>query len=173
MRPRNPAIREPGPIRTPQKTAPATPTPHHHPWREKLNAPTGAWCSLTYSQDINKVLEERSQCTYRCVVLPDAARAAWASARAASQCTYRCVVLPDPMSLDDEDVCRCSLNAPTGAWCSLTCQNKRVIRDQTESQCTYRCVVLPDIKTKVQAADSASLNAPTGAWCSLTPEEGK
>ena len=36
-----------------------------------------------------------SQCTYRCVVLPDvcdvfATRANWPS-----QCTYRCVVLPD------------------------------------------------------------------------------
>ena len=36
-----------------------------------------------------------SQCTYRCVVLPDtAAEALWVS-DVESQCTYRCVVLPD------------------------------------------------------------------------------
>ena len=37
-----------------------------------------------------------SQCTYRCVVLPDTTAfvAPWATIR--SQCTYRCVVLPDP-----------------------------------------------------------------------------
>ena len=36
------------------------------------------------------------------------------------------------------------LNAPTGAWCSLTVDGTR-------------CVV-----------QTSSLNAPTGAWCSLT-----
>ena len=37
-----------------------------------------------------------------------------------SQCTYRCVVLPDPTW--DTPVRRRArgLNAPTGAWCSLT-----------------------------------------------------
>ena len=38
----------------------------------------------------------------------------------ASQCTYRCVVLPDleiPLSTIKFNI---SLNAPTGAWCSLT-----------------------------------------------------
>ena len=36
-----------------------------------------------------------------------------------SQCTYRCVVLPDfdPLGGECEILC---LNAPTGAWCSLT-----------------------------------------------------
>ena len=38
-----------------------------------------------------------------------------------------------------------SLNAPTGAWCSLT----RAVE------------ALP--------GDNYRLNAPTGAWCSLTP----
>ena len=38
----------------------------------------------------------QSQCTYRCVALPDDTQDnAWAACMA-SQCTYRCVVLPDP-----------------------------------------------------------------------------
>ena len=42
---------------------------------------------------------QESQCTYRCVVLPDAALIAYTTAAAlASQCTYRCVVLPDQRS---------------------------------------------------------------------------
>ena len=72
VRPRNPAIRELGPTRTPQKTAPATPTPRHHPWREKLNAPTGAWCSLIQAREGDR--EARASVSmhlYRCVVLPD------------------------------------------------------------------------------------------------------
>ena len=60
-----------------------------------------------------------SQCTYRCVVLPDtAAEALWVS-DVESQCTYRCVVLPDGRMRDPGDQ-PCGLNAPTGAWCSLT-----------------------------------------------------
>ena len=35
-----------------------------------LNAPTGAWCSLTQMRQLEAALVE-SQCTYRCVVLPD------------------------------------------------------------------------------------------------------
>ena len=60
-----------------------------------------------------------------------------------SQCTYRCVVLPDqsrtacPMRM-------ASLNAPTGAWCSLTYPKGTLMPEIIESQCTYRCVVLPD-----------------------------
>ena len=86
----------------------------------------------------------RSQCTYRCVVLPDTTMAQEASARIASQCTYRCVVLPDPVvtmgaaGFMSQRTYRCvvlpdlwnrprscghrRLNAPTGAWCSLTRQ---------------------------------------------------
>ena len=38
-----------------------------------------------------------SQCTYRCVVLPDPFhKMARRIDRRKSQCTYRCVVLPDP-----------------------------------------------------------------------------
>ena len=36
------------------------------------------------------------------------------------------------------------LNAPTGAWCSLTCVMVTVSAASHVSQCTYRCVVLPD-----------------------------
>ena len=90
-------------------------------------------------------VEARPQCTYRCVVLPAGGGAVSGSSLAAvsmhlqvrgapchydlrvgglptlmvSQCTYRCVVLPDegrerPGHQPE------SLNAPTGAWCSLT-----------------------------------------------------
>ena len=63
------------------------------------------------------------------------------------------------------------LNAPTGAWCSLTARagagTGRVVR----SQCTYRCVVLPDVYVWFVLGHSPErLNAPTGAWCSLTLE---
>ena len=37
-----------------------------------LNAPTGAWCSLTWLPHPLDVIFLESQCTYRCVVLPDA-----------------------------------------------------------------------------------------------------
>ena len=60
-----------------------------------------------------------SQCTYRCVVLPDPNLVRQSSADNWSQCTYRCVVLPDFTPL---------VSSMYRAW----------------SQCTYRCVVLPD-----------------------------
>ena len=37
-----------------------------------------------------------------------------------SQCTYRCVVLPDCVSCERKTSLLHGLNAPTGAWCSLT-----------------------------------------------------
>ena len=57
-----------------------------------------------------------SQCTYRCVVLPDSVNEGLAGVLQKSQCTYRCVVLPDN-DKKEEDVAH-------------------------KSQCTYRCVVL-------------------------------
>jgi len=84
-----------------------------------------------------------SQCTYRCVVLPDALIVAAESSVAPSQCTYRCVVLPD-----DRDV--------------------QLALSNMSSQCTYRCVVLPDCRQSTVMSTACSLNAPTGAWCSLT-----
>ena len=158
----------------------------------RLNAPTGAWCSLT---DIDLPLDGRyvrgSQCTYRCAVLPDWLRGILPTGSPPSQCTYRCVVLPDfvPMTLEEEDMwsqCtyRCvvlpdivwstrwvlsptCLNAPTGAWCSLTMFPK-VDASSSMSQCTYRCVVLPDVSSQTTPWRGLRLNAPTGAWCSLT-----
>ena len=42
-----------------------------------------------------------SQCTYRCVVLPDKERIVDPQVIVlVSQCTYRCVVLPDVQSLE-------------------------------------------------------------------------
>ena len=68
-----------------------------------------------------------SQCTYRCVVLPDSTPATALVLGVTSQCTYRCVVLPDSTTL-------------------LSAASLRL------SQCTYRCVVLPDkIKIKIDA----------------------
>ena len=107
----------------------------------RLNAPTGAWCSLTWTA-MFVTAHFWSQCTYRCVVLPDVIREAM-EGRLKSQCTYRCVVLPDAYS-------------PLIAACL------------TLSQCTYRCVVLPDPLRSRQARPDQGLNAPTGAWCSLT-----
>ena len=61
-----------------------------------------------------------------------------------SQCTYRCVVLPDGLwGLSIYGIYN-RLNAPTGAWCSLTAPFWQ------------------------RLAWTAGLNAPTGAWCSLT-----
>ena len=61
-----------------------------------LNAPTGAWCSLTAAKAHGRSTDDLSQCTYRCVVLPDLERSSHVrTAYPPSQCTYRCVVLPD------------------------------------------------------------------------------
>ena len=83
-----------------------------------LNAPTGAWCSLTGGDNSWTPPVHASQCTYRCVVLPDTD--GWDNpAVKSSQCTYRCVVLPDLESF-------------------------LAVLMLFRSQCTYRCVVLPD-----------------------------
>ena len=146
---------------------------------------------------------EMSQCTYRCVVLPDSfllpsLLPSLLSSSPMSQCTYRCVVLPDerwpwPSALRcgrlnaptgawcslTQGACgaarstSCRLNAPTGAWCSLTDPRASSLDYREESQCTYRCVVLPDALLAWSRESSRScLNAPTGAWCSLTPALG-
>ena len=84
-----------------------------------------------------------SQCTYRCVVLPDLQSRILDRIPPVSQCTYRCVVLPDIGNVTFTDLAT-SLNAPTGAWCSLTSHSSRLSITGGKSQCTYRCVVLPD-----------------------------
>ena len=86
-----------------------------------------------------------------------------------SQCTYRCVVLPDQKGRGCLAQPQTSLNVPTGAWCSLTGDFIVACLAAEASQCTYRCVVLPDAERYSEIARQAvSLNAPTGAWCSLT-----
>ena len=98
-----------------------------------LNAPTGAWCSLTSVLRKPKKISLRSQCTYRCVVLPDGRLVEQGRGGGAlSQCTYRCVVLPDPGSEIEQ---RIYLNL---------------------SQCTYRCVVLPDPCPRERRYDATS-----------------
>ena len=134
-----------------------------------LNAPTGAWCSLTHERIVIYLPADESQCTYRCVVLPDKEGTSWKRLPGPSQCTYRCVVLPDSSGMPHHTngthclnaPTRCvvlpdliqkgnyherqqRLNAPTGAWCSLTWPPTSSSRSETSSQCTYRCVVLPD-----------------------------
>ena len=86
-----------------------------------------------------------SQCTYRCVVLPDARHSADGARHSASQCTYRCVVLPDSLLMAVRPR-PTGLNAPTGAWCPLTLKENNYKEAERLSQCTYRCVVLPDVK---------------------------
>ena len=112
----------------------------HSPAQPRLNAPTGAWCSLTYAGMIASELRRKSQCTYRCVVPPDVIPTATMSPLM-SQCTYS----------------------------SLTIRGRGRLPAVDRSQCTYRCVVLPDDRGLVPSAQPPlCLNAPTGAWCSLT-----
>ena len=64
-----------------------------------------------------------------------------------------------------------SLNAPTGARCSLTRSAAAYRRAAEASQCTYRCAVLPDMSDgDWDSTTAAGLNAPTGARCSLTKD---
>jgi len=98
-----------------------------------LNAPTGAWCSLTRLNALLTSIGAESQCTYRCVVLPDISNGVQLSEREMSQCTYRCVVLPD--------VGRFALYV-----------------GGTMSQCTYRCVVLPDRLSEPGIAESGTVS---------------
>ena len=103
------------PSRPPPRPSRSTPS------KPPLNNIPGAWCSLTARAGDLARWAQMSQCTYRCVVLPDRATSCTTAASSGpSQCTYRCVVLPDTVIDDIVEYYR-----------------KR-------SQCTYRCVVLPD-----------------------------
>ena len=78
-------------------------------------------------------------------MLPDVAAVAIVMLSAIlSQCTYRCVVLPDLSGCRRSSSALFCLNAPTGAWCSLTLSMASWRGSRAASQCTYRCVVLPD-----------------------------
>ena len=72
-----------------------------------------------------------------------------------SQCTYRCVVLPDGIIGILPTSSFSCFNAPTGAWCSLT-SRIRVLSLGLGSQCTYRCVVLPDKRLVITIKDDRS-----------------
>ena len=98
---------------------------------QRLNAPTGAWCSLTVHRDRKVVSHYMSQCTYRCVVLPDVLFNMLAKFAMRSQCTYRCVVLPDVLF-------------------------NMLAKFAMRSQCTYRCVVLPDPCLRERRYDATS-----------------
>ena len=52
-------------------------------------------------------------------------------------------MLPDAVAAGATGAVIGGLNAPTGAWCSLT-GTIDVYYGGALSQCTYRCVVLPD-----------------------------
>ena len=60
-----------------------------------------------------------------------------------AQYAYRCVVLSDS-DKGQKSPFSFGLNAPTGAWCSLTITNVVNYSAAAQSQCAYRCVVLPD-----------------------------
>ena len=70
---------------------------------DRLNAPTGAWCSLTHLCPGGGVR-----------ILPrlNAPTGAWCSLTGAIPAGYA--------------GCRWGLNAPTGAWCSLTIMKKAI-----------------------------------------------
>ena len=113
-----------------------------------------------------------SQCTYRCVVLPDPSPQTRSPPAPVPQCTYRCVVLPDLRTPAAGEY-------PVTSQCTYRCvvlpdkrRKESGIMDAM-SQCTYRCVVLPDCSARrTLRSSSTRLNAPTGAWCSLTPALG-
>ena len=54
------------------------------------------------------------------MVLPDSLLDGFLEGVNGSQCTYRCVVLPDDMPYGAWAEIFEGLNAPAGAWCSLT-----------------------------------------------------
>ena len=143
------------------------------PWASSsLNAPTGAWCSLTQRQRPYHPYDVQSQCTYRCVVLPDSLSREDTPHSEWSQCTYRCVVLPDHQPDPRHPDHRSGLNAPTGAWCFLTGwpdgRPRQAVRLNAP---TGAWCFLTEGAAQV-ALCLYGLNAPTGAWCSLTPALG-
>ena len=77
------------PSRPPPRPSRSTPS------KPPLNNIPGAWCSLTARAGDLARWAQMSQCTYRCVVLPDLSSGSGSRTHRPSQCTYRCVVLPD------------------------------------------------------------------------------
>ena len=143
----------------PPRSTSHSPLPHHQ---------ADPACEPQFLVNLRILLARNIRCAYRRVVPLDMQNACVRQCGRRSQCTYRCVVLPDPLSTSCS-CATCGLNAPTGAWCSLTfsqevgqialiCLNaptgawcSLTIRGHSptcataSSQCTYRCVVLPDM----------------------------
>ena len=92
--------------------------PPRHRGRAHATARTTPWRWLRMGK--SNWSEPKSQCTYRCVVLPDLMASLLTLWMFLSQCTYRCVVLPDSGTSIWRRPTTWCLNAPTGAWCSLT-----------------------------------------------------
>ena len=117
-RPRNNPPDEENP---PEQTATTTFTPHVFKTTPEI----------TFLGD--QVPRGASQCTYRCVVLPDSKERRTVMKTVMSQCTYRCVVLPDQQGGNHEHRFCPRLNAPTGAWCSLTSRGATAQREEEVS----------------------------------------
>ena len=102
------------------------------------------------------------------MVLPDAFWTGFRQSFARSQCTYRCVVLPDGWLLLKDRPGPESLNAPTGAWCSLTSVGRSLssARDSLNAPTGAWCSLTGFLAHEYHR--DSGLNAPTGAWCSLT-----
>ncbi len=77
------------------------------------------------------LLARNVRCAYRRVVPLDMQNAYVRQYGRRSQCTYRCMVLPDHFRWTSLVHSRLGLNAPTGAWCSLTLR-KDVVRLRKE-----------------------------------------
>ena len=120
----------------PPRSTSHSPLPHHQ---------ADPACESQFLVNLRIILARNVRYAYKCVVLPDTIASAAGGSFRWSQCTYRCVVLPDFFDRNRGGGVR-RLNAPTGAWCSLT----RLICPSRRRRC--------------------GLNAPTGAWCSLTVE---
>ena len=103
-----------------------------YPVTDGLNALTGAWCSLT------TVIVH---VTFWVML---------------SQCTYRCVVLPDAMTRRREARANYRLNAPTGAWCSLTtrCESYNMLllfglNAPTGAWCSLTVLAVAEYRVKI------------------------
>ena len=127
---------------------------------QNLNAPFGAQCFPTREEAQGAGLENLSQCTFWCSVLSDLSSVpdGWSKDRIVSQCTFWCSVLSDALTTSRSITTACrsqctfwcsvlsdalrtdtvsrspdrlSLNAPSGAQCFPTPNNKRERRAQT------------------------------------------
>ena len=133
-----------------------------------LNAPSGAQCFPTYKRSLKKYPHGQSQCTFWCSVLSDALTTSRSITTACrSQCTFWCSVLSDALRTDtvSRSPDRLSLNAPSGAQCFPTPNNKRERRAQTSV--SMHLLVLSAFRpfSSLYGLSLTGLNAPSGAQC--------